>query len=295
MVSKYRLASAIGSLVLAAAPLLGPPGAAAQPAPQRGCEPLVAFQASDFSNPTRIDNQWLPLTPGTRMTLEGRAIAGGQPLPHQIIFTVTDLTKTIAGVRTVVLYDVDVQDGEQAEAELAFHAQDDRGNVWGLGEYPEEYDDGHFAGAPKTWITGVADAMGGLAIISDPKLGSPRYLQGRVPSIEFLDCAQVYAMDESVCVPLQCYDHVLVTDETSPLASGKAHQRKFYAPGVGNVMITPIDDPEGEALVLTSVETLSPDALAQARADALKLDSHAYQVSQLYSSTPPASPADNPG
>jgi hypothetical protein len=82
-----------------------------------------------------------------------------------------------------------------------------------------------------------------------------------------------------------------VTDETSPLSSSRAHQRKFYAPSVGNVMITAIDDPEGETLVLTKMESLSPTALAQARAEALKLDSHAYQVSQIYQSTPPATPA----
>jgi hypothetical protein len=255
---------------------------------QSGCDPLAPFQASDFSNPTRIDNQWLPLTPGTQFTLEGRASNGGEALPHRIVLTVTDLTKTIAGVRTVVLWDRDIQDGELSEAELAFHAQDDRGNVWGLGEYPEEYDDGHFAGASKTWITGVADAMGGLAILGDPKLGTPRYQQGNIPSIQFLDCAQVFATEQSVCVPAQCYEHVLVTDETSPLASATAHQHKFYAPGVGNVMITPLDDPEGETLVLTRVETLGSEALAQARAEALKLDAHAYTVSELYRDTAPA-------
>ena len=283
MVSQARIVRYAISLCLIAA--TSSSVAAAQDV---SCDPTVPFQSSDFSNSTKIDNQWLPLTPGTRFTLEGRASNGGETLPHSIVFTVTDLTKTIAGVRTVVLWDVDIQDGEVAEAELAFHAQDDHGNVWGLGEYPEEYDDGRFAGAPKTWISGQGDALGGLAIEGDPKLGSPRYQQGRVPSIDFLDCAQVFAVDQHVCPPIQCYDGVLVTDETSPVASGKAHQRKFYAPGVGNIMISAVDDPEGETLVLTKMETLGPEALAGARAEALKLDSHAYQVSQLYQSTPPA-------
>ena len=283
-----RAVRIVTSAVLAAASLT----AAARPSRgQEGCDAIEAVQPSNFSNPTRIDNQWLPLTPGMEYTLEGRDTTSGESLPHSVVLTVTDLTKTIAGVNTVVLWDRDIQDGELAEAELAFHAQDDHGNVWGLGEYPEEYDDGHFAGAAKTWMTGVADGMGGLAILGDPKLGTPRYSQGRVPSIDFLDCAQVFATEQSVCVPAQCYDHVLVTDETSPLSSTAAHQRKYYASGVGNVMITAIDDPEGETLVLTRVEMLSPEALAQASAEALKLEAHAYQVSQVYQGTPPATPA----
>lgn len=51
-----------------------------------------------------------------------------------------DLTKVIDGVRTIVLFDVDVQDGKVIESELFFVAQDRDGIVWTLGEYPEEYD-----------------------------------------------------------------------------------------------------------------------------------------------------------
>ena len=64
--------------------------------------------------------------PGTRLTLEGRANRGGGPLPHTVTFTVTDLTKVIAGVRTRVAWDVDVNEGELSETELAFFAQDKR-------------------------------------------------------------------------------------------------------------------------------------------------------------------------
>ena len=58
-----------------------------------------------------------------------------------MIFTVTDLTKEINGVRTVVLWDRDINAGKLLEGELALWAQDDDGNVWLLGEYPEEYDE----------------------------------------------------------------------------------------------------------------------------------------------------------
>src|SRR5438046_8503202 len=68
------------------------------------CKPATAFDRRDFSYPTRIDNKWLPLVPGTQYVLEGRANRGGGPLPHQVIFTVTDLTKVINGVQSRVIW-----------------------------------------------------------------------------------------------------------------------------------------------------------------------------------------------
>ncbi len=257
------------------------------------CNLPTPFRRNEFDRSTRINNQWLPLPPGAQFTLEGRANRTGKPLPHTVILTVTDLVKVIDGVRTVVLWDRDIQEGGLAEAELAFHAQDDARNVWGLGEYPEEYENGAFTGAPNTWITGQVGAQGGIAMLAHPRRGTPIFLQGVAPSIDFLDCAQVFARNQHICVPVKCYDQVLITDETSPLA-GTGHQRKYYAPGVGNVQITAVDDPEGETLVLTSVKRLDPAGLTAARNAALQLDRHAYQVSAVYRHTPPAARCEMP-
>src|ERR1700739_939421 len=78
-----------------------------------------------FSHPTSIENTWFPLIPGTQFVYEGRAAEGGQVLPHQLVLTVTGLTKVIGGVQTRVLWDRDYNSGELVEGELAFHAQDD--------------------------------------------------------------------------------------------------------------------------------------------------------------------------
>jgi hypothetical protein len=253
------------------------------------CDPVTKFDAYNFPRSPRITNRFLPLLPGTQFTLEGRANRGGGPLPHTVVLTVTDLTKVIQGVRTVVLYDVDSNEGQLQEAELAFHAQDAVGRVWGLGEYPEEYENGKFTGAPNTWISGQAGAQGGIMMLANPQLGTPRYLQGSAPAIDFLDCAQVFQTGQHVCVEGTCYDNVLVTDENSPLDPASGHQRKFFAPGVGNIKVTAVDDPEGETLVLTKVSYLSPQSLDKARKAALKLEKRAYQVSAVYRTTPPMS------
>jgi hypothetical protein len=203
------------------------------------------------------------------------------------VSTVTDLTKMINGVPVLVILEEDINEGELQEAELAFHAQDNAGNLWNLGEYPEEYEDGESSGAPDTWISGLDKAVPGNIMLADPQLGTAEYLQGWSPDIEFLDCAKVYKMQQKTCVPLDCYENVMITEERSPLDPESGQQRKYYAPGVGNVRVGFVDDPEGETLVLMGIRQLSPDELAKARQDALKLEKHAYKISDLYRQTPP--------
>jgi hypothetical protein len=254
------------------------------------CNPVTPFSAFNFSSPTKIDNRWNPLVPGTQFTLNGVADRGGGLLPHEVITTVTDLTKVVNGVRAVVILEKDVNEGELQEAELNFQAQDSAGNMWNLGEYPEEYENGKFHAAPDVWIAGLAEAAPGNSMIGNPQLGTPEYLQGWAPEIEFLDCAKVSEMQQRTCVPAGCYENVMITDERSPLEPESGYQRKYYAPEVGNVQVTAVNDPEGETLVLSKVSKLSPEDMAKARQQALELEKRAYKVSPLYRKSQPVDP-----
>jgi hypothetical protein len=208
------------------------------------------------------------------------------------VSTVTYLVKLIDGVPTVVLWDVDVNEGVLQESELAFQAQDDDGNVWLLGEYPEEYEDGRFKTAESTWFSGFEGAKPGVLMRANPRPRTPSYLQGLAPRIEFQDRAKVSKTGLRTCVPLKCYDDVLLIDEWNPLEPEDGHQLKYFASGVGNVRVGALDDPEAEELGLISMTKLSLASLAEARAEALKLERHAYKVSpKLYGRTPPATQA----
>ena len=99
-------------------------------------------------------------------------------LPHTVTFTVTNLTKVVDGVRSTVVWDVDAVDDEVSEAELAFFAQDAAGNVWNVGEYPEEYARHEFVGAPSTWVAGTAGAEPGIHMPATPAVGTPEYAPG---------------------------------------------------------------------------------------------------------------------
>jgi hypothetical protein len=247
------------------------------------------FDPGRFPATPKVDNRWYPLTPGDQLVFEGRANRGRGRLLHRVVTTVTDLTKVIAGVPTVVIWDQDINAGELNESELAFQAQDNDGNVWLLGEYPEEYEGGKLQGADDTWIAGVQGARPGVLMRANPRPGTSSYLEGYAPEIEFQDRAKVSRMGLRNCIPMACYDDVLVIDEWNPLEGGEAHQLKSYAPGVGNIRVGAVNDPEAEELVLARVTHLSGSAMAEVRAQALQLDARAYKVRKgLYRHTPPA-------
>jgi hypothetical protein len=251
------------------------------------CGPYTNFSPENFENSARIDNRWLPLLPGTRYVLTGRANRGGGLLPHTVSFTVTDLTKVINGVKTRVLYDLDINEGVLSEAELAFHAQDEHGSVWNMGEYPEEYDNGKFVGAPSTWLAGQAGAKAGVVMPGKPRLGTPPYRHGFALSVGFYDCAQIFKKHQTANTPYRNFTNVLVTDEWSPLDPASGHQLKYHAPGVGIVQVGAVNDPEGETLVLTSIQRLSPAQLNEVRKAAFKLEARAYKISNVYQRTAP--------
>ena len=254
--------------------------------------PVPKFDPKNFSNPLKITNKWLPLEPGMQFVKEGTANRGEGVENHRVIFTVTDLTKEVNGIRTLVMWDRDYNGGNLAESEITFFAQDDAGNVWLLGEYPEEYDlEGNFEGAPSTWVAPLASARAGIIMPADPKPGDPNYLQGFVPDIDFQDVAKVDRAGQEVCVKAGCYRDVLVIDEWDPLAQPQdGHQLKFHAPGVGVVKVEARGGEEQELLELVEVRKLSPEEMAEVRREALRLDQRAYQVNARWETTRPAEP-----
>jgi hypothetical protein len=248
------------------------------------------FDPKNFSDSTKIDNKYSTLEPGTQYVFEGRSNRGQGRLPHQVIFTVTDLTKEVNGVRAVVLWDRDINAGKLLEGELAMWAQDDDGNVWLLGEYPEEYDErGRFEAAPDTWLAGIDRAEAGIMMRADPKAGTSRYRQGFAPTIGFGDVAKVEETGQRNCVPTGCYEDVVVTRETNPEEPADGFQLKYYAPEVGNIRAAPRGGKEKEILVLIKERKLGPKEMDEVRREALKLDKRAYRSRPaVWGDTPPA-------
>ena len=290
MTGSSRIASSLAALSCVG---LGIGCGAAQDRKADGKSPeqrLEAFDAAHFGRSIPIDNAWMPLQPGTRFVYEGTTIEDdGTAVPHRVVVHVTDLTKVIGGVRTAVTWDLDYSDGELVEAELAFFAQDSNGTVWRMGEYPEEYENGKFAAA-RPWIHGFEAARAGIMMPGEPQVGTPSYAQGWGPAVDWTDRGQVDQMGQTTCVPVACYEDVLVIAETSQ-SEPDARQLKYYARGVGNVRVgwRGAGEKTKETLELVRVEQLDATALAEVRARALDLERSAYQRSaSVYAHTPPA-------
>jgi hypothetical protein len=245
------------------------------------------YDSSNFSNSTNIDNQWLPLKPGTQWVYEGYTVEDGEQVPHRVIITVTDLIKVIDGVRSVVTWDQDYSAEQLVEAELAFFAQDDDGTVWRMGEYPEEYENGKFVDAP-TWIHGIDDALAGIAMYANPDINSPDYPQGWGPDVDWTDRGRVDQVGQKLCVPSVCYENVLVIAESSK-SEPDSYQLKYYAPEVGNISVDWTgEDQTQEKMALVRLVDLDPNEMEEVRAKALGLEAHAYEVSEdVYGNTPP--------
>lgn len=252
------------------------------------------YDADIFGDSANVEHRWYPLQPGDRLDYRGSSVEEGERLFHGVTIIVTDLVKVIDGVENVVVWERDYSDGELVETELALFAQDDAGNIWHMGEYPEEWEDGEFDKAP-AWVHGVEGATSGITIPADPATGTPDYAQGYAPPpINWVDRGRVYKTGQETCVPADCYADVVVVEEFEPTIPD-AFQDKFYAPGVGVVRVgwRGKNDESKEVLELVEFRKLTPEEIADVRADALELEDRAYRISKdVWGTTPRSAPSE---
>jgi hypothetical protein len=281
------LGNAIAAPAVAAPAPLGGARSAPATAPATDCRQVVRFDRHNFPHRPKIDNKYSPLVPGARIVLSGTVRDDdGFLQPHEIRMIVSNMTKVIAGVRTVVVFERDFEAGVLQESELAFVAQDKRGTVWNVGEYPEVYEDGEIVEAP-TWFAGIAHAKAGVSMPAHPRRHTAAYLQGLAPSVGFRDCGQVVGKVQRRCENGRCFHNVLVIDEFSPNVPQDGHQLKYYAPKIGNIEVGAVGGVEPEVLQLASYTKLSRAALARVNKLVVAQDRRGYRVSpSTYGRTP---------
>ena len=225
-------------------------------------------------------NRWFPLEPGYQLISLGTLNRGGTSLEHRRVWTVTNVTKVIDGLRAVLVLDQNIDAGEISEQALDYLAVDADGSVLYLGSYTEAYEGGQFVNALDAWLAGVNGARGTL-LPGDPQPGSGSFTQVDVPGQE-TSTAKVLKVGQSLCVPFDCYTDVLVIQE--------GDEYKYFASGVGELKIEPhYSGGEQEKLELINAVRLSPQGLAEISAEAARLDEHARQTSaKIFGNSEPA-------
>jgi hypothetical protein len=180
---------------------------------------------------TKIDNPYLPMVPGTRRVFRE---TDGEGAAQKVVVTVTSRTKRVAsGVVARVVRDTVTERGRLVEDTFDWYAQDDRGNVWYLGEDTTEYEDGRPVTKEGSWEAGVDGAEAGIIMPAYPRVGM-EYRQEHYPG-HAEDMARVLSLDEQAEVPAGHFTGALLTREWNPLEP-KVLEYKLYARGVGPVL-----------------------------------------------------------
>jgi hypothetical protein len=235
---------------------------------------VTPFRAADFVDPRVGANPWFPLLPGTQWVRQGTTLIGNRVVPYEVITTVTDVTRTIKGVPTVLSYDVSMGAGQVVQESLDYFAQDRSGNVWDLGSVTEQYEAGRFVAVDEAWLAGVDGATAGILMPGNPRTAPP-WLIAKPPG-EKGDAAAFARMQPQQCVPFGCYKDVLVIEEGKRDALN--NEFKYYVRGAGQIRDESLSGShhfDNERLI--NLRMLSPQGLAEASAAALRIDREAVK------------------
>lgn len=202
----------------------------------------VTLDPADFT--TRIDNPYLPLRVGSRWVYRETDTKGTR---ERVVVEVTNTTKRIAnGIMARVVRDTVSERGVPVEVTDDWYAQDDEGNVWYLGEYVTNYEDGRAVDHAGSFEAGVDGAQPGIAMPTNPEPGMSyrqEYLEGEAED----EGAIVTIGEEQVEVPYGHFkDDVLMTRDLVP-TEPRVQELKFYVRGIGPVLSIHTDGDGGRA------------------------------------------------
>lgn len=182
----------------------------------------------DFTD--QIDNPYFSLTPGTTFSYQSKTDEGTEAI--KVI--VTDQTKRIMGVTTLIIWDRVWFNDKLVEETYDWYAQDREGNVWYFGEDSKEYKNGKVVSTEGSWESGVDGALPGIIMKNKLTIGDSyrqEYYQG-----EAEDMAEVVSLNEKVVVPYGSFYNCIKTKDWSALEP-EVIEYKYYSPSVKNVVL----------------------------------------------------------
>jgi hypothetical protein len=180
-------------------------------------------------------NPYFPLVPGTTKIFRGDG--------EIVTVTVTNQTKTIQGVTTMIVQDdvVDECTGRLIETTQDFFAQQVDGTVWYFGEITQSVSENGLVSTEGSFLAGVDGAKAGIIMKGNPQIGDVYRQEFFLGDAE--DVAEVTSTTGSESTPgASCSGNCVVTRDFTPLEPG-GDEQKFYAPGVGEILTI---DPTGE-------------------------------------------------
>jgi hypothetical protein len=202
----------------------------------------VKLDPAEFT--TKIDNPYWPMSPGSKWVYSETDTQGTH---EKVVVEVTDKTKTIAnGVEARVIRDTVTENGQPVEITDDWYAQDSAGNIWYLGEYVTNYNNGKVVDHAGSFEAGVDGAQPGIAMPANPEPGMS-YRQEYYKGVAEDKGAVITVGEEQVEVPFGHFNtDILMTRDLVPLEP-KVQELKFYAPDVGPLLSVHTDGAGGRA------------------------------------------------
>jgi hypothetical protein len=202
----------------------------------------VKLDPADFS--INIDNPYWPMSPGTKWVYSETDTKGTK---EKVVVEVTHKTKMIAnGIEARVIRDTVTENGAPVEITDDWYSQDKAGNIWYLGEYVTNYENGKVVGHGGSFEAGVDGAQPGIAMPANPEPGlsyRQEYYKGEAED----KAAIITVGEEQVQVPFGYFNkNVLMTRDLVP-TEPKVQELKFYAPNVGPLLSMHTDGAGGRA------------------------------------------------
>lgn len=242
----------------------------------------IPFDADNFDNPLVIDNEFLPMVPGTTQTYKAEGADGCEV----DVVTVTDDVKTITiggeSIQVRVVEDLAYEDEEcdgaddsdLVEKTFDWFGQDDADNVWYFGEetFNCEGADNCVLGSG-SWEAGkdVANvghiAEPGIVMLADPDNGdqyAQEFYEGFAEDQAKVTGTSVKViLERDDAIELDPDANCIKTKEWNPLEPGHTEQ-KYYCEDIGLVAV---DEHHGKEL---RFELIDPEAGASADSDAFR-------------------------
>jgi hypothetical protein len=192
-----------------------------------------------------VTNPFFKLVPGTIWEYREEGDEGTETVTVEVL----NETRVVNGVNATVVRDRVYLDGELVEDTFDWYAEDSEGNVWYLGEDSKEIEDGEVVSTEGSWEWGVDGALPGNIMWADPAEHVGEEYRQEFYEDEAEDWGMVVGLDRSVDVPLGNFSGCLETEDWNALEGG-GHERKFYSPAVGGVVLE--ISPGGDRVELVS-------------------------------------------
>jgi hypothetical protein len=191
---------------------------------------LCALSRHDFT--LKSTNDYFPLGVGSRWLLRGKE----DGVPVELRITVLEETEVVGGVRTRVIEERHIENGELAEVSRNFFAATKEGTACYLGEEVDIYEDGEIVSHEGAWRADAPGNRPGIFIPADPRVGMKYDMEGAPGVAE--DEGEIVAKGKRERVPAGTFTKTIRIRELNRLDGGVDF--KVFARGVGIIVDGPL-------------------------------------------------------